>query len=138
MVGRDVAAASGSDQRWTDTRVEQVIGMLLRVGLLVATVVVLIGAVVYLSRHGQELPNYRIFRGEPKELRSPLGIAEMAEDWSGRGLIQLGLLLLLATPVARVAFAVVAFARQRDPFYVGVTLVVFAVLLYSIVGGYAP
>ena len=57
-----------------------------------------------------------------------------AADWRGRGIIQLGLLVLLATPVARVAFSVVAFALQRDRLYVAVTLVVLAVLLYSIVG----
>jgi uncharacterized membrane protein len=33
---------------------------------------------------------------------------------SGRGMIQLGVLLLIATPVARVAFSVVGFIRERD------------------------
>jgi uncharacterized membrane protein len=49
-----------------------------------------------------------------------------------RGLIQLGLLLLIATPVARVAFSVLAFAEQRDWLYVSITLVVLAVLVYSL------
>jgi uncharacterized membrane protein len=51
---------------------------------------------------------------------------------SGRGWIQLGLLLLIATPVARVAFSVYAFARQRDFLYVGVTLIVLTVLLFGL------
>jgi len=55
--------------------------------------------------------------------------------WRGTGLIQLGLLLLLATPVARVAFSVVAFLLQRDRLYVLVTLIVLGILLYSIAGG---
>jgi uncharacterized membrane protein len=50
----------------------------------------------------------------------------------GRGLIPLGLLLLIATPVARVAFSVVAFARQRDATYVAITFTVLALLLYSL------
>jgi len=50
-------------------------------------------------------------------------------------LIQLGLLLLIATPVARVAFSVVAFAMQRDRLYVAVALIVLAVLMYSLMGG---
>ena len=49
-------------------------------------------------------------------------------------MIQLGLLALLGTPVARVAFSVVAFALQRDWLYVGVTLWVLAVLLWSVAG----
>jgi uncharacterized membrane protein len=107
-----------------------------RQGLLAATAVVLVGGVIYLARHGGETPSYRLFHGEPVALRSIGGIVEMAEDWLGRGFIQLGLLLLLATPVARVAFSVYAFIRQRDALYVGVTLVVLAVLLFSILGGY--
>jgi hypothetical protein len=50
----------------------------------------------------------------------------------GRGLTQFGLLLLIATPVARVAFSVAGFFRERDYVYVGLTLVVLAVLLHSL------
>ena len=121
---------------WSDQQVEQTIGNLLRIGLLVATALVIVGAAIYLPNHGSETPDYRIFRGEPPELRGPSGIVGLARDWHGRGLIQLGLLVLLATPVARVAFSIAAFALQRDAVYVGITLVVLAVLLYSIVGGY--
>jgi uncharacterized membrane protein len=46
----------------------------------------------------------------------------------------MGLLLLIATPVARVALLAVAFAVQRDRLYVVVTLIVLAVLLASLVG----
>ena len=121
---------------WSDQLIEETVGNLLRVGLLIATVVVAAGAVIYLARHGGEPTVYRIFHGEPPDLRGVAGIVDVALDWRGRGLIQLGLLLLLATPVARVVFSVVAFALQEDWFYVGVTAVVLAVLLYSIVGGY--
>jgi len=48
------------------------------------------------------------------------------------GIIQLGLLLLIATPVARVAFSVVAFAAERDWLYVAITLIVLAILIYSL------
>lgn len=123
---------------WTDQQVEQTIGNLLRIGLIMATVVVATGAVIYLTRHGSEQPDYRVFRGEPADLRGIGGILHDAAALSGRGLIQLGLLLLLATPVARVAFSILAFALQRDRLYVGVTVVVLGVLLYSIVGGYLP
>ena len=121
---------------WTDQQVEQTIGNLLRIGLILATAVVVAGAVLYLFRHGSEAPNYRVFRGEPADLRSIDGIVRDSLQPRGGGLIQLGLVLLLATPVARVAFSVVAFALQRDRFYVVVTLIVLAILLYSILGGY--
>jgi uncharacterized membrane protein len=123
---------------WTDEQVEQVVGNLLRAGVLLAAAVVLLGACVYLVRHGtEEAPTYgRNYQGESADLRSPIGIVQAALTFRGRGLIQLGLLLLLATPVARVVFSVFAFARQRDRTYVIVTLIVLAILLYSLFSGH--
>ncbi len=118
-----------------EEQVEREISDVLRGGLVIASVIVLAGAAVYLFRHGGERPDFRVFRSQPAELRSIEGILRASWRGSGSGLIQLGLLVLLATPVARVALSVVAFARQRDAFYVLVTLIVLAVLLYSIVGG---
>ncbi len=127
---------SGGHPGWSDQQVEQTVGNLLRIGLLIATALVLVGAVIYLARHGAEPPTYRLFHGEPPDLRGIPAIVDLALEWRGRGLIQLGLLVLLATPVARVLFSIVAFALQRDGLYVGITLIVLGVLLYSIVGGY--
>ena len=109
---------------WSDQAVEQTVGNLLRVGLLFATAAVAIGAAIYLFNHGSEAPEYRFFRGEPPDLRGIPGIIELVREWRGRGFIQLGLLILLATPVARVAFSIVAFVMQRDALYVTVTVVV--------------
>lgn len=101
---------------------------------MVAGAVVLVGAVVYLLRHGTEIPNYQVFRGEPTDLKTVWGIWQQTVTGHGRGLIQLGLLFLVATPIARVAFSLFAFARQRDRLYVAVTLLVLGVLLYSLLG----
>jgi uncharacterized membrane protein len=120
-----------------DVRVEQTLGNLLRAGVLAAAAVVLAGGVLYLARHGTEPADHRVFHGEPAELRSPTGVVRQALALSDRGLIQLGLLLLIATPVARVLLCVFAFARQRDGTYVVLTLLVLAVLLYSLFLGQA-
>ncbi len=120
---------------WTDQRVDAIIGNLLRVGVLLAATVVLLGGGLYLVQRGSTVPDYRVFHGEPAYLRGVSGILREARALDGRGLIQLGLLLLLATPIARVGFSVVAFALQRDRTYVVVTLIVLAVLLYSIGSG---
>jgi len=120
---------------WTDQRVEEWIGDLLRAGVTLAAAVVLFGLCVHLARHGQVAPEYHVFRGEPLDLRTLSGIMREVLAFRGRGLIQLGLILLIATPVARVAFSVVAFAMQRDRLYVVVTLLVLAVLSYSLAGG---
>jgi uncharacterized membrane protein len=117
---------------WTDQRVDEIIGNLLRAGVILAAAVVLLGGVLYLAQHSSTLPDYRVFRGEPAYLRGVPGIVTDARALDGRGLIQLGLLLLLATPIARVAFSVLAFALQRDRTYVVVTVIVLVVLLYSL------
>lgn len=117
---------------WTEGKVERIVGNLLKLGVASAAAVVLAGAVFSLARHGGSAPDYHVFRGEPADLRGIGGILTDARSLGGRGLIQLGLLLLLATPVARVAFTVFAFARQRDWTYVAVALFVLAVLLYSL------
>ena len=123
-------------RQWTDQKVEEGIGNLLRVGVTLAAAVVLFGGSIYLARHGRTAPQYHVFRGEPADLRTISGIVKAALAFQGRGLIQLGLLLLIATPVARVAFSVAAFAIQRDRLYVVVTLIVLAVLVYSLAGGH--
>ena len=124
-------------REWTDQYVEEWIGNLLRAGVTLAATVVLFGGIVYLVRHGLAAPQYHVFVGEPTDLRTVSGIVKDALAFRGRGLIQLGLLLLIATPLARVAFSVAAFALQGDRLYVVVTLVVLAVLIYSLTGGHA-
>ena len=120
---------------WTDRQVETIIGNLLRGGVILAAAVVLTGGAFFLARHGSAYPDYRIFRGEPTDLRTVHGIVMDAMSSRSRGLIQLGLLLLIATPVARVAFSLFAFFRQGDRTYVVVTLMVLMVLLYSLFWG---
>src|SRR3954466_9539473 len=109
----------------TDEQVEQVIGNLLRCGVLAAALVVVLGGIIYLARHGGEPVKDRgKFEPVEEEFRGPERILVTAWSLRGRGLIQLGLLLLIATPGARVVFSVFAFARQRDHVYVVITLIV--------------
>ena len=119
---------------WTDHRVETIVGNLLRVGVILSALIILAGGVVFLARHGTEPANYRIFRGEPSDLRHVRGIVRTAVGLRGRGIIQLGLLLLIATPIARVAFSLFGFAEERDRMYMAFTGIVLIILLYSLVG----
>jgi uncharacterized membrane protein len=127
--------AESSDQ-WSDQRTEAVISVLLMAGVLLAAGVVLLGGIVFLARHGSSIPSYHVFQGEPTDLRTLSGIFRDAFTFEGRGIIQLGLLILIATPVARVVFSIFAFGMERDSLYVVVTLVVLAVLVFSLTGGH--
>lgn len=111
------------------------IGKLLRTGVLVAAVVVQAGGVAYLISHGREPAAYSVFHGESSDLRSVPGIVEGLVHLRSRNVIQFGLLILIATPVMRVVFSLVAFAAERDRTYTMVTGIVLAILLYSLSGG---
>jgi uncharacterized membrane protein len=119
---------------WTERELELLLGRLLQVGVAISAAVVLAGGAVYLVRHGGARPHYGRFVGEPAELRSVTGILDAVAARRGRAIIQLGLLLLIATPVARVAFSLVAFLRERDRAYVLITSFVLALLLVSLAG----
>ena len=116
-----------------DRRMESIIGILLRLGVLLSGGVVLFGAIVYLIRNGSAaLPDYKSFHGETVQLSTVDGILAGCREFRGRAIIQLGLLLLIATPVARVVFAVAAFALEKDKLYVVITLIVLAILMFSL------
>lgn len=120
--------------RWSEHQIEQLAGSLLRFGVLCATTVVFVGGVMYLIHYGFQPANYEFFRGEPPDFRSPQGVATALLSGRRRGIIQFGLLLLIATPIARVIFSLFAFIRQRDGIYIAVTLIVLTALIYSLVG----
>lgn len=124
------------ERAWTDTKIEDIVGNLLRVGVSFSAFVVFLGAVIYLAKHGRSPADYRVFEGEPSELRSLPGIVREAVALSGRGIIQLGLLFLIATPVARVIFSIWGFAEERDRMYVAFTVIVLAILIFSLVGSF--
>jgi uncharacterized membrane protein len=122
---------------WTDKQVEIIVGNLLRYGVLLAATVVLIGGILYLAQYGSKAPDYGTFdENRNKELRTLSGTLAAAGRLDSKALIQLGLFVLIATPVLRVAFTVYAFLRERDYTYVAITLIVLAVLLYSLFGGH--
>lgn len=119
---------------FTDRDVEVTVGNLLRAGVALAAAVVFSDGVVYLWRHGAETAGFHQFHGEPADLKSVRGIIRAAAALRPAGMIQLGLLLLIATPIARVAFSVFAFIRQRDRLYAAITLMVLGLLSYSLFG----
>jgi uncharacterized membrane protein len=111
-----------------DRRMEVMMGRLLQIGVLLASALVLFGGALYLHARAGSPVDYRNFTSERANLRHPAELLRLVAAGDGAAIIQLGLLLLIATPVARVVFAVVGFAIERDRLYVAISLVVLAVL----------
>ena len=111
---------------------EEKLGKLLIIGVGLAAVVVLAGGIWFLTDYSQQRPDYNHFRATPASYRSFSVVFQDIADGQSRGVIQLGLLLLIATPIARVLFSLILFARGRDYVYCAISAVVLGVLLFSL------
>ncbi len=112
----------------TDYQMDVLIARILRGGVSLSSATVLAGGVWYLVRSGGSRPDYSHFQ-------QVHGIGPLLA-LPGPDLVVLsGLLMLIATPVARVVFSVYAFAAERDWMYVVFTLIVLAILLISNLSG---
>lgn len=118
-----------------DERMEQAMGILLRFGVVMASTVVLAGMAFYLQDHAHQFVDYRSFIAHPLTLAHKGQLIDGMSHGNAAAIIQVGILLLIATPVARVVFAVIAFLAERDRLYTAISAGVLAVLLYSLIYG---
>ncbi len=103
-----------------DRKMETIVGRMLQAGVLAAGATMLVGGAYYLRLHGGEMPDYRHFHGvTPRR---------------GQRIIQAGVLIMIGTPVLRVAFAAAAFAMERDWMYTTISLIVLGLLIYALFG----
>ena len=121
----------GQNTEQLDIKIEHILGNILRVGVIVSAVVVLFGAVLYLFRHGEEIPDYFSFVFNPFSVDNPIGLIREAFAFKSLSIMKLGILLLVGTPILRVIISVIAFIYEKDLMYVIFTLIVLVVLIYS-------
>lgn len=121
--------------RFDDRRMDTGMGRLLQSGVLLASIVVAAGGLLYTSSHTHALVNYRTFVSKPTDLRHLGELLHKVAAGNAAALIQLGLLLLIATPIARVVFAVIGFAAERDPLYLAISLFILTVLMFGLLHG---
>jgi uncharacterized membrane protein len=124
--------SKSSHPKLSDERLEIMMGRLLQAGVLLASAVVLLGGALYVRQNSGHPTNYQIFSGEPSDLRHPFEMFRLVGQGNPAAIVQLGILLLIATPVARVLLAIIGFAIERDRLYVVVSVIVFSVLMFSI------
>jgi uncharacterized membrane protein len=121
----------------SDQDVARMLGRLLQVGVALSATVTIVGAVLLLIQHGSARPDFSTFAGQPTYLTSLTGIVRGVSQFRSESIVQLGIALLIATPVVRVAVTLVAFSRQRDRTYVIITGIVLSLLLYGLIFGKA-
>lgn len=111
---------------------EASLATVLTAGTALAAAVLLVGLVVYLLRdHGTQL-DFKAFVARRQS--GVFGVFRDAAQMDGASVMQLGVVLLILTPVTRVLFTLLAFLYKRDWMYVVVTVIVLSVLLYGLFG----
>jgi uncharacterized membrane protein len=119
-----------------DRKVEILIGFSVRLLVLAAASIAGMGGILYLHRLSpQAIPSYGVFESEPATLRGVTEVVKYALTFDARGLMQLGILFLIAIPVIRVIIFAASFAMRRDWLYCIITGIVCAILLFSLIGG---
>jgi uncharacterized membrane protein len=123
--------------KFKDKDMQAIIGWVLRAGVFVSMLVVFIGGVIYLYRHGHTIANYHEFKGIPDFVHSASGIINGIVHLRGRAIIQAGIILLIATPIVRVVFSAIGFIIEKDHLYTGITIIVLLIILISAFSGHA-
>jgi len=127
---------SKTRKRFKDADMQLIIGWILRIGVISSMVIVVIGGIVFVYRHGHSIPDYRTFRKVPDFISSPMGVLEGVIHWKGQAIIQLGIMLLIATPVLRVVFSAIGFMMERDRLYTFISLLVLFIIIMSAITGH--
>jgi uncharacterized membrane protein len=119
-----------------DTDIQAIIGWVLRTGVILSIAIVLFGGAVYIYRHGHDIANYSTFK-DVSDFVQLSGIINGILTFKGKAIIQGGIVLLIATPIIRVAFSAVGFVFEKDYLYTGITLLVLLIIFISMLSGHA-
>jgi uncharacterized membrane protein len=121
--------------RPTDHDLDLSIAAMLRFGVTLAAIIVIIGGALYLRHPLSATPDLQHFQAGVPSLTTISGIITGVIHLSPPSIIQFGMVILIATPVARVLLCVIGFARQKDRLYVFISSFVLLVLIYSLSKG---
>jgi uncharacterized membrane protein len=118
-----------------DKDMQIIIGWILRAGVILSMIIVFIGGMLFVYRHGHSIPDYRVFKGVPYFIHDMSGIIQGVLTGRGQAIIQAGIILLIATPVVRVAFSAIGFIIEKDYLYTIITLIVLLIIVISMLSG---
>jgi len=115
-----------------NSTLDSVLSSVLRFGLTIALLITLAGGTIVLWQHGMDTVDYSVFNGESSSLTHIQAILSGAYHGNTKAIIQLGILFMILTPIARVLSCTIVFSFQRDIIYIVLSVFVLAVLLFSL------
>lgn len=113
-------------------RMQLLIGQVLKVGVLLSFAIVLIGGVMYLWQHGNEMVAFHTFINASPLEDSFVGIFQNIFNLSAVGIIQFGLLFLVLVQLIRVLLTVFWFVLLREWIFVIISVFILSVLIASL------
>jgi uncharacterized membrane protein len=122
-------------KKFKDTDMQLLLGQVLRAGTVISISIVFFGGVLYLYRHGHSTADYRVFKGTPNFVHQAKGLFQGMASLKGQAIIQIGIMLLIATPILRVIFSAVGFMLEKDYLYLGISLLVLLIIIASMLSG---
>jgi uncharacterized membrane protein len=118
------------------TNLQRLISITLRTGVTVAAGIGIVGGLLYLTTQGGQQVNFHAFGGDRSPYASLVGVAGTLDGGNhaerGLAIVQVGIAVLLLTPILRVALSIVGFAMEKDRMYVLITSVVLVTLMVSV------
>jgi uncharacterized membrane protein len=117
---------------FVDKDVQQLLGTLLRVGVIISSGVILLGGIIFFSTQANEVVSFANFNPEQTKFSSFSTIFEGLKTFDGLAIVQFGVLLLIFTPIARVVFSIFSFLIEKDYMYVVIGIIVLCVIITSL------
>lgn len=105
-------------------KMELFIGEVLRLGLILSVSIVLVGGILFLIQHGQEIVQYSLFQQPAESSKNTF--------FSPEGIILFGFLVLVAIQLVRVSLIVWLFLKNREFFFTGLSLFILVIIIYSL------
>jgi uncharacterized membrane protein len=126
------------EEKFGEKDFQTIIGNLLRYGVWISLSVAFIGGIVYLIHNGSQIEDYSVFKENDRNIFEVIAaIYNGAIQGNGESLIFTGIILLFLTPVLRVLLSLFSFLLEKDYLYVGITLIVIAIIIISISFGFS-
>jgi uncharacterized membrane protein len=120
-----------------DTDIQSLLGKVLRAGTVMSMSIVFLGGILYIYRHGYSVVNYHKFTGIPDFVQYTSRLIPGAISFKGQAIIQIGIILLIFTPILRVFVSSIGFLLEKDYLYTFISLVVLAIIFASMLSGHA-
>jgi uncharacterized membrane protein len=124
-------------KNFTDVDLNRSVGNLLRLGVILSVITSLIGF-IKLFTEGFKMPRkYKLLDMGTSSEKVWGHFWETLCKGEGMAIIQLGILMLIFTPLMRIIFALIGYLKEKDYLYVLISSIVLIIMIISFVTGYA-